>query len=108
MAEGKVGRKGQGCNQMDSEEAVTGWPYAEVRVPLTNVQAKGDGEKRKVLPKTNPTQHALNSGIVSAILSYVIAACHQSSLVNKNHPLHPQKLTRRRRQPVETVPTAQK
>ena len=93
---------------MESEEAMTEWPYAGVRVPLTNVQAKGDRAKKKGLPKTNPTQHALNSGIVPAILSYMIAACHQSSLVNKNHPLHLQKLTRRRRQPVETVPTAQK
>lgn len=56
VAEGKVGRKGQGCNQRESEEVMTEWPYAGVRVPLTNIQAKGDRAKKKGLLKTNSTQ----------------------------------------------------
>lgn len=53
---------------------MTELPYIGVRAPLTNMQAKGDRAKKKGLPKTNPTQHVLNSGKVPAILSYMIAA----------------------------------
>lgn len=61
---------------------MTEWPWAGVRVSLTNTQAKGDRAKQNGLPETNSTQQALNLGIVPAVLSDVLAECYQSSLVN--------------------------